>query len=129
MTGIDVDAEKDASSLNASAIASEMLDAPSPGRKRRGSTKRCKSVLLGLDMDDGKSSGDESVSGSSLLHQRAPSPSNRRRGSLRRPSLFADDNEPTGTSLLNQRAPSPSMNSRRSNTVQCNKHFEIIPHK
>ena len=32
MTGIDVDAEKDESSLNASAIASDVLDAPSPGK-------------------------------------------------------------------------------------------------
>ena len=34
-----------------------------PSLKRRGSTKRRKSVLLGLDMDDGSSSGDESFRG------------------------------------------------------------------
>ena len=34
-----------------------------PSLKRRGSTKRRKSVLLGLDMDDDSSSGDESFRG------------------------------------------------------------------
>ena len=63
MTGVDVDAEKPQESHEASAVASEMLDAPTPRLKRRGSTKRRKSVLLGLDMDSDSSSGDESFAG------------------------------------------------------------------
>ena len=68
MTGLDVDAEKDQASLDASALATECLDCPSPSTKsRRGSTKRRKSILLGLDMSDledsTSSSDDESVRG------------------------------------------------------------------
>ena len=36
--------------------------------KRRGSTKRRKSVLLGLDMDDDSSSGDESFRGTVVIN-------------------------------------------------------------
>ena len=34
MTGLDVDAEKDQEALDASALASEMLDCPSPCRQK-----------------------------------------------------------------------------------------------
>ena len=34
MTGVDVDAEKDQEALDASALASEMLDCPSPCRQK-----------------------------------------------------------------------------------------------
>ena len=46
-------------SLDASKIASSMLDAPAVCPKRRGSIRR-KSVLLGLNMEDSDSSDDES---------------------------------------------------------------------
>ena len=78
MTGVDVDAEKDQNSLDASAIASKLLDAPSPGLKKRGSTPRRKSLLLTLNIEDDKSSGEESLSGSSI---------NLHRGNIRSPSI------------------------------------------
>ena len=77
-----MDAEKDQNSLDASAIASKLLDAPSPGLKRKGSMTRRKSLLLTLNMDDDKSSGEESLSGSSInLHRgnhRSPSRNSRK---------------------------------------------------
>ena len=59
MIGINADPNKDKESLDASKIASSMLDAPSAGPKRRGSIRR-KSALLGLNMEDSDSSDDES---------------------------------------------------------------------
>jgi len=141
MTGLDVDAEKDQASLDASAIASECLDCPTPNLKRRGSTKRRKSILLGLsDVGSDSSSGDESI-GPSASNSRSnsrrgslrplidaqmgtskkdPSPSRSRRNSGRRKSLMPDDEDgPSGTSLLNHRVrtPSPMGRARTQTTV------------
>ena len=55
MIGIDADANKDQESMDASKIASDMLDAPSAGRTRKGSTTRRKSALLGLNMESDSS--------------------------------------------------------------------------
>ena len=77
---MDVD-QKDESLLEASKIASEMLDAPSPSLKRRGSTKRRNSVLLGLNQE---SDNDDVPSIASALNV------NR----LRRKSITPSDNEP-----------------------------------
>ena len=54
MTGVDVDAEKEKSSLDDSAMASKILNAPSPGVTQKGSMPRRR-----------KSLHDESVFGSS----------------------------------------------------------------
>ena len=97
MTGVDVDAEKEQSSLDASAMASRILNAASPGVNRKGSMpRRRKSLLLMLNIGDEHSSGDDSVSGSSHdLHQKAI----RRKGSM--------------VNLHSHREPSPSPNSRK----------------
>ena len=100
MIGIDADANKDQESLDASQIASSMLDAPSACPKRRGSIRR-KSVLLGLNMEDSDSSDDESNKKNLL-----------RGSSARRKSMYGDADEPSGMSLLNHRAKSTA---RRGN--------------
>ena len=89
MIGIDADANKDQESLDASKIASAMLDAPSACRQRKGSNRR-KSVLLGLNMEDSDSSDEESDK--KILS---------RRNSMRRKSNFGEADEPSGMSLLN----------------------------
>ena len=96
MTGVDVDAEKEQSSLDASAMALKILNAPSPGVTRKGSMpRRRKSLLVMSNVEDEHSSGDDSVSGSSHdLHQKAI----RRKGSM--------------VNLHSHREPSPSSNSR-----------------
>ena len=96
MTGVDVDAEKEQSSLDASAMALKILNAPSPGVTRKGSMpRRRKSLLVMLNVEDEHSSGDDSVSGSSHdLHQKAI----QRKGSM--------------VNLHSHREPSPSSNSR-----------------
>ena len=86
------------SSLDASAMALKILNAPSPGVTRKGSMpRRRKSLLLTLNVENEHSSGDDSVSGSSHdlhLHQKAI----RRKGSM--------------INLHNHREPSTSPNSR-----------------
>ena len=105
MIGIDADPSKDKESLDASKIASSMLDAPSACPKRRGSIRR-KSVLLGLNMEESDSSDDDS-NNKNLL-----------RGSGdRRKSMYGDADEPSGMSLLNHRAKSTA---RRGNWIICN---------
>ena len=96
MTGVDVDAEKEKSSLDDSAMASKILNAPSPGVTRKGSMpRRRKSLLLTLNVENEHSSGDDSVSGSFHdLHQKAI----RRKGSM--------------INLYSHREPSTSPNSR-----------------
>ena len=60
MIGLDADPNKDQESMDASKIASDMLDAPSACRTKRGSVKRRKSALLGLNMEESDSSDEES---------------------------------------------------------------------
>ena len=85
MTGVDADAEKEKSSIDTSAMASKILNAPSPGVTRKGSMPRRR-----------KSLRDESVFGSShdlqikAIH---------RKGSM--------------VNLHSHREPSPSPNSRK----------------
>ena len=85
MTGVDVDAEKEKSSLDASAMASKILNAPSPGVTQKGSMPRRR-----------KSLRDESDFGSSHdLQIKAI----QRKGSM--------------VNLHSHREPSPSPNSRK----------------
>ena len=97
MTGVDVDAEKEQTSLDASAMASKILNAPSPGVTRKGSMpRRRKSLSLTLNVENEHSSSDESVFGSSHdLQIKAI----RRKGSM--------------VNLHSHREPSPSPNSRK----------------
>lgn len=84
MTGVDVESSsKEESHLEATKVASDMLDAPSPAMKRKSSTKRRKSVLLGLDLDDNGEEQEPSIAMALSA----------RRGSVRRKSLFADDDD------------------------------------
>ena len=105
MIGIDADPNKDQESMDASKIASDMLDAPSACRTKRGSVKRRKSALLGLNMEESDSSDEES------------NKKNRsRKSSTRRKSNYGDTgdaDEPSGMSLLNHRPRSSATNSRR----------------
>ena len=72
MTGINVDAERDQDSKDATCVASKILNSKSPGVKRKGSvSRRRKSLLLTMNNDDGDSSDDESVS--SNFHRRGQS--------------------------------------------------------
>ena len=133
MIGIDADANKDQESMDASKIASTMLDAPSPCRPRKGSTTRRKSVLLGpLDpLEDSDSSDEEknkknrsrrnSTRRNSNYGDNGDEESNKknrsRRSSTRRKSNCGDADEPSGMSLLNHRPRSSAANSRRSSAV------------
>ncbi len=85
--------------LEATQMASEMLNAPSPSLKKRGSTKRRKSVLLGLGDDD----DDGGPSIAAALSARG--------GSQRRRSLYLDmdggNNDKSGE-------PSPNLKRRGS---------------
>ena len=133
MIGIDAEANKDQESMDASKIASDMLDAPSPCRPRKGSTTRRKSVLLGpLDpLEDSDSSDEErnkktrsrrnSTRRNSNYGDNGDEESNKknrsRRSSTRRKSNCGDADEPSGMSLLNHRPKSSAANSRRSSTV------------
>ena len=136
MIGIDAEANKDQESMDASKIASDMLDAPSPCRPRKGSTTRRKSVLLGpLDpLEDSDSSDEEknkknrsrrnSTRRNSNYGDNGDEESNKknrsRRSSTRRKSNCGDNrdaDEPSGMSLLNHRPKSSAANSRRSSAV------------
>ena len=105
MIGLDADPIKDQESMDASKIASDMLDAPSACRTKRGSVKRRKSALLGLNMEESDSSDEES---NKKNHSR--------KNSTRRKSNYGDTgdaDEPSGMSLLNHRPRSSATNSRR----------------
>lgn len=120
MIGIDTDANKDQESMDASKIASDMLDAPSACLKKRGSTKRRKSALLGLNMEESDSSDEES----NKKHRS-------RKSSTRRKSNYGDTgdaDEPSGMSLLNHRPRSSATNSRRGKVKKyfIRQHFSYV---